>query len=653
MPQTWIPHDGMTRRVIATISAALLAFALVLVLPTGPNAIADHGENDCGANVLFVLDQSGSMDSEGIDEVKEGLSAFAAALANGAAAGSHIGIVEFASGANRPLGNTWYDPTDATLTNYINGFSAESSPNYWTNWEAAMAEANTFTDGVTDKPDYVVLITDGQPTEYNPPKDAGNSLDEPSSHPEDDAEMWEFASWEAVNEYVALSGKIAGGNTILGFGAGSDFDGGDATTRLGRIVDTVTTVSPLSALGEAIAALADEICAPSIDLDKSSATTAISSPQVINYTFTITNNGNVNLTGVTLDDPMLSDESCDWDNSSDANTAEGVLSPDETVDCTGSYTATQGDINAGTDLDNTATADSNETESVDASHKVTITPPPEPDTPAIDVRKGPDNLVSDKGADSTTVLLGSDHTFWITVTNTGDVTLTNVTVVDAVTPACDRTSADIAALASMASGASVTYSCVTTNVTGPIENVAVASGTAPDESTPTDSDPSTVLVVAASAVIGDTVWYDTNDNGVQDGGELGIAGAKVRIENLDGADIFSETSVTSTQLTNADGKYLFSGLPAGNYKVHVIIGDVPNISQNAQRFTTASSFTIDLPEGGEYLTADFGVIADELPATGINTDTILLAAALLLVAGAGVVLASRRKNDGSETDLPA
>ena len=43
----------MTRRVIAAISAALLAFAMVLVLPTSPNAIADHG-NACGANVLFV-----------------------------------------------------------------------------------------------------------------------------------------------------------------------------------------------------------------------------------------------------------------------------------------------------------------------------------------------------------------------------------------------------------------------------------------------------------------------------------------------------------------------------------------------------------------------------------------------------------------------
>jgi len=205
----------------------------------------------------------------------------------------------------------------------------------------------------------------------------------------------------------------------------------------------------------------------------------------------------------------------------------------------------------------------------------------------------------------------------------------------------------------MAPSASVTYSCVTTNVTGPVQNVAVASGTAPDQSTPTDSDPSTVLAVAASGLIGDTVWYDANDNGVQDAGELGIAGAKVRIENLDGADIFSATATTSSKLTDANGKYLFSGLPAGNYKVHVVIGDVPNTAPNALRFTTASSFTIALPEGGQNLSADFGVIADSLPVTGVSSDQLAIVAALLLGAGTIAVLVSRRWEDRLETEIAA
>ena len=110
---------------------------------------------------------------------------------------------------------------------------------------------------------------------------------------------------------------------------------------------------------------------------------------------------------------------------------------------------------------------------------------------------------------------------------------------------------------------------------------------------------------------------------------------------------------TKSLLTDADGKYLFSGLPDGNYKVQVLIADVPDAESRTLRFTTASSFTIALPEGGERLDADFGVIADTLPETGINTDQILLVAALLLIAGSLGVLISRRKENEHATDMAA
>jgi uncharacterized repeat protein (TIGR01451 family) len=99
--------------------------------------------------------------------------------------------------------------------------------------------------------------------------------------------------------------------------------------------------------------------------------------------------------------------------------------------------------------------------------------------PAIAIVKNP------KGQ---TVAVGGTATFSITVTNVGNVTLTDVTVSDPLTTACNRTKADIPALASMAPGATVTYSCVKTNVRKSFDNVATATGTPPSGPNVTASD---------------------------------------------------------------------------------------------------------------------------------------------------------------------
>jgi hypothetical protein len=62
--------------------------------------------------------------------------------------------------------------------------------------------------------------------------------------------------------------------------------------------------------------------------------------------------------------------------------------------------------------------------------------------------------------------------------------------------------------------------------------------------------------------IGDTVWSDADDDGIQDAGELGIGG--VTVELLDGTETVVETTTTFS-----DGWYLFTGLLEGSYKVRV------------------------------------------------------------------------------------
>jgi uncharacterized repeat protein (TIGR01451 family) len=119
-----------------------------------------------------------------------------------------------------------------------------------------------------------------------------------------------------------------------------------------------------------------------------------------------------------------------------------------------------------------------------ACEPLTVTPVP---APAIAIVKNPK---------SQTVAVGGTATFSITVTNAGNTVLTNVTVTDPLTPNCNRTSADIPALASMAPRATVTYSCTRPNVRASFDNVATATGTPPSGPNVTASDTAPVKTKA-------------------------------------------------------------------------------------------------------------------------------------------------------------
>jgi uncharacterized repeat protein (TIGR01451 family) len=99
--------------------------------------------------------------------------------------------------------------------------------------------------------------------------------------------------------------------------------------------------------------------------------------------------------------------------------------------------------------------------------------------PAISITKNPKEQ---------TVVAPGTATWTIVVKNTGDVTLTNVHVNDPQARGCNRTKAQIAKLASMAPGATVTYTCSRKRVTQEFTNVATAIGTPPTGPNVTDSD---------------------------------------------------------------------------------------------------------------------------------------------------------------------
>jgi uncharacterized repeat protein (TIGR01451 family) len=133
-----------------------------------------------------------------------------------------------------------------------------------------------------------------------------------------------------------------------------------------------------------------------------------------------------------------------------------------------SYSCTLANVT--TNFTNTAVATgtppvgSDVTASDTAAVTVNPLPPPPPVThPAISIVKNPK---------SQTVTSGGTATFTITVTNNGDVALTNVTVADALSPNCNKT------IGTLAPGQSVSYKCTRPNVTSSFTNVAVVTGKA-------------------------------------------------------------------------------------------------------------------------------------------------------------------------------
>ncbi|TLG77217.1 SdrD B-like domain-containing protein [Culicoidibacter larvae] len=71
--------------------------------------------------------------------------------------------------------------------------------------------------------------------------------------------------------------------------------------------------------------------------------------------------------------------------------------------------------------------------------------------------------------------------------------------------------------------------------------------------------------------LGDFVWLDVNNNGIQDVGESGVNG--VRVHLLDISDNILDTTLTGDNFDGAPGYYGFVNLDAGTYKVEFVLPD--------------------------------------------------------------------------------
>jgi len=104
--------------------------------------------------------------------------------------------------------------------------------------------------------------------------------------------------------------------------------------------------------------------------------------------------------------------------------------------------------------------------------------------------------------------------------------------------------------------------------------------------------------------IGDFVWCDIDLDGVQDPGEPGIAGVIVNLvcAGPDGM-IGTADDYTDSQLTDANGGYLFTGIPPSDCEVSVDLSSVP--AGKVPGANCPTSFAIAVAAGQSYLDADF------------------------------------------------
>ncbi len=73
--------------------------------------------------------------------------------------------------------------------------------------------------------------------------------------------------------------------------------------------------------------------------------------------------------------------------------------------------------------------------------------------------------------------------------------------------------------------------------------------------------------LAPCGSIGDRVWLDANCNGIQDGGEVGVAGVTVELYSLCSGD-----ALVGTDVTDGSGNYLFENLEDTiDYRVHFVL----------------------------------------------------------------------------------
>ncbi|MFV0525216.1 MAG: beta strand repeat-containing protein [Acidimicrobiales bacterium] len=312
-------------------------------------------------------------------------------------------------------------------------------------------------------------------------------------------------SCSANNTHVVTTGdETAGQVENTATASGTDPDGGAIGSN--ESSTTTPTQTPLPQL------TVDKLAAPPTDVNSSGLTDA---GDTIAYSFTVTNTGNVPLTGVAVDDPLAGSVSC----------AASTLAVGASTNCTADslYTITAADETARA-VTNTATSAGTDPDGarIVSGPDETTTPTQAP-APRLYLAKRAGTPVDVNGSGLTDA--GDTIAFTFTVTNTGNVPLTGIVVNDPLVGSVTCAATSLTPDASTSCTADNVYVVTTDDETATkVTNTATASGVDPDNGPVTSNEASTTTPVqtpaaALSLVKRAATPVDVNGSGLTDAGD--------------------------------------------------------------------------------------------------------------------------------------
>ncbi|MCP4201632.1 MAG: DUF11 domain-containing protein, partial [bacterium] len=165
------------------------------------------------------------------------------------------------------------------------------------------------------------------------------------------------------------------------------------------------------------------------------------------------------------------------------------------------------------------------------------------------------------------------------------------------------------------------YRVEITDTAGVLTDYQLTSGLDSIEITVSDAEVSGIdfgyVRDAQTGSIGNSVWLDSDGDGLEGLSEAGLTSVMVDLyEDVDGDGVFEpggdDGAPIRTTVTDADGRYLFTGLPAGDYFVDVVESTLPGSLAETTYPGVDPGAVIALNEGESFRQANFGY----LPLTG-------------------------------------